>query len=85
MTSTLTPISTMNLVDLLYNYSLWFALLALGLIITGLVVLASGNSVGWVPLLCGVISGALLWMISKHQRPDQRSGGGLARPNGRAS
>jgi hypothetical protein len=63
MTSTLTPISTMTLVDFFYNYSLWFALLAIVLIIVGLVVLASGNSVGWVPLLCGLVSGGALWGI----------------------
>jgi hypothetical protein len=27
------------------------------------VVLASGNSVGWVPLLCGLVSGGALWGI----------------------
>jgi hypothetical protein len=40
----------MDLVDLFYNYSPPFALLALVLIIAGFVVLAQGNSVGWVPL-----------------------------------
>jgi hypothetical protein len=66
----LTPISTMNLVDLFYNYSLWFALLAIVLIIVGLVVLASGNSVGWVPLLCGLVIGGALWgIVRKHANP----------------
>jgi hypothetical protein len=59
----------MNLVDLFYNYSLWFALLAIVLIIVGLVVLASGNSVGWVPLLCGLVIGGALWGIRKHANP----------------
>ena len=60
MTST-SPISTMTLVDLFYKYSLWFALLASVLIIVGLVFI---NSVGWVPLLCGLVIGGAL--IRKH-------------------
>jgi hypothetical protein len=60
----------MNLVDLFYNYSLWFALLAIVLIIVGLVVLASGNSVGWVHLLCGLVIGGALWgIVRKHANP----------------
>jgi hypothetical protein len=65
------PISTMStryLLDLFYNYSPLFALLALVLIIGGGVFLAKENSVGWVPLLCGLVIGFALWGISKHQR-----------------
>jgi hypothetical protein len=70
MTSRLTPISAMNLVDLFYNYSLWFALLALGLIIAGVAVLAQENSVGWVPRLCGLVIGGALWgIVRKHANP----------------
>jgi hypothetical protein len=58
----------MYLVDLFYNYSQRFALLALVLIIAGVVVLAKGNSVGWVPLLCGLAIGCGLWGISKHHQ-----------------
>ena len=34
----------------------------------GGVFLAKENSVGWVPLLCGLVIGFALWGISKHQR-----------------
>jgi hypothetical protein len=61
----------MDLVDLFTKYSPRFALLAIVLIIVGLVqVLASGNSVGWVPLLCGLVIGGALWgVVRKHANP----------------